>query len=183
MGQTDFTGIVNSVQMLTQMVGQGNKALLPALSVPEPPTPGPSNTLDMIRINAAGTAYETRTPTQVLSDLSLQNAVPVGIGASAVASSISATTSSFTAPSSGALVLIGKGTSNGRFPNSATLTTTLAGLVIVFTALVANSTNVSAFGYLPMSATQNTTATFTFTVSGGGDNLRASIVAFFLPQA
>jgi hypothetical protein len=39
-----------------------------------------------------------------------------------------------------------------------------------------------AFGYLPMSASQSTTATFQFSISSS-QSLLATIAAFFLPQA
>lgn len=70
-GQTDFTGIVNALQMLSQAIGQNGKSLdsIAAALGLALPLPSPGTALDMIRINAAGTAYEARTPAQVASDI------------------------------------------------------------------------------------------------------------------
>lgn len=69
-GKTDFTGIVNALQMLSQAIGQNGKSLdkiASALGI----VPTPSVPFDMLRVNAAATAYELRTPAQVASDLGL----------------------------------------------------------------------------------------------------------------
>lgn len=218
-GQTDFTGIVNSIQMLTQIAGQGTKVIDGISGIPGSLLPSPSsNPLDMIRVNAAGTAYELRTPaqvaadiglppqsptvaldmarinaagtayegrtlTQVISDLGLLNTAPIGLSASTTGSSISVTTSLFTAPSAGVLMLNGMAAATSAVPNSAAITTSLAGLVNIFAvAGPTNSIAVNAFSYLPMSAAQSTTATFTCNVSGI-TTLTAGLAAFFLPQA
>lgn len=216
-GQTDFTGIVNAVQTMTQMLGQNNKAIgkitaaINALPAPSAgialdmvrvnaggtayeartpaqvysdlglilPTPAVGNALDMIRVNAAGTAYEVRTPAQVVSDLGLSNAVPVGASNSTTGTTVSATTPTFTAPSAGALVIIAFG--SGASATSASLTTSLAGLVTLFTSFSAGSHS-NAFGYLPMAATNSSTATYSFTV-GSSVPINANVMAFFLPQA
>lgn len=215
-GKTDFTGIVNAVQMLTQIVGQGGKAFTPVIASDSgAPTPSPANALDMIRINAGGTAYEVRTPSQVASDLGqlpptvgialdmvrvnslgtvyeartpsqvvadlgLLNASPVGTGIATTGTTVSVTTTSFTAPCSGALVIIGRGVVESS-PNalSTSLTTSLAGLVVI---LAATSFRPRAFGYLPMNAAQSTTATFGFSVIAS-QPIQATVAAFFLPQA
>lgn len=214
-GQTDFTGIVNAVQMLTQMVGQNNKTLNAiAALLAELPTPSPANALDMIRINAGGTAYEVRTPsqvvtdlgliaptvgtaldmvrvnsggtayeartpTQVVSDLGLANAAPVGASNQTTGTSISVTTPSFTAPSAGVLVIFADGTAQAA-PTSASLTTSLAGLVTLFSTFG----GISSFGcgYLPMVAANSSTITFAVT-TGSSVAQTVTILAFFLPQA
>jgi len=218
-GQTDFTGIVNAVQMLTQMVGQNNKTinaiaeLFPELPMPSPGNaldmirinsggtayeartisqvasdlgllqPSVGNALDMIRVNSGGTAYEARTPTQVVSDLGLNNTVPVGASNQATSTTISVTTPSFTAPSAGALVIFGDGTSSGTL-TSASLTASLAGLVTLFSTFGASAFGASAFGcgYLPMVAANSSTVTFSMTASSSVVQT-ITVMAFFLPQA
>ena len=179
-GQTDFTGIVNAIQMLTQMVGQNNKTINAiAALLAELPTPSPANALDMIRINAGGTAYEVRTPTQVISDLGINNTAPVGASNQTTGTAISVTTPSFTAPATGALVIFADGTAQAA-PTSASLTTSLGGLVTLFTAFG----GISSFGcgYLPMVATNSSTVTFSVT-TGSSVAQTVTILAFFLPQA
>ena len=179
-GKTDFTGIVNSVQTLTQIVGQGGKPFVPVLaaSVSRAPVPSPGNALDMIRVNAAGANYETRTPAQIIADFGLINTVPVGASNSTTGTTISVTTTSFTAPCSGALVIIGRGGSPSP-AGSSSLATSLAGAVVVFQVAAAVS---RAFGYLPMNASQSTTATFQLSTLTS-QALVATVAAFFLPQA
>lgn len=215
-GQTDFTGIVNAVQMLTQIVGQNNKTLNAiAALLAELPTPSPANALDMVRINAGGTAYEVRTPSQVVADLGLvapsagnaldmvrinaggtayeartpaqivadlglTNAAPVGASNQATGTTVSVTTSSFTAPSAGALVILAEGAAQGT-PTSVSLTASLGGLVTLFTTF---STGASTFGggYLPMATTNSSTVTYSVTTSSSVAQ-SVTIMAFFLPQA
>lgn len=183
-GQTDFTGIVNAVQMLTQMVGQNNKtinAIAAQLEAGTLPPPALGNALDMIRVNAAGTAYEVRTPTQVVSDLGLSNAVPIGTSNTTTGTTISVTTTTFTAPSPGVLVLLCDGAASAGITTGASITTSLAGFVSLY-ALFGNGAIAHACGYLPMSAMNSSTATFSVTTSTSA-TINANIMAFFLPQA
>lgn len=56
-----------------------------------PPQPSVGNELDMIRVNATGTAYETRTPAQVLSDIGAQSSGATGTNTATLAVSTTLT--------------------------------------------------------------------------------------------
>jgi hypothetical protein len=172
------------------------------------PVPGVSNELDMIRVNAGGTAYEARTPAQVLSDIGaaalagsasqnfsvadattahqavafeqVKNTVGVSADSVTTATTLTVTTGTFTAPSTGLLMVFGDGVLGTSFSSGTLLTTSLAG----FVSMGAHTINPSLYarGYLPMTASQTTTCSLNVTMTGSS-TIALSISTFFLPLA
>lgn len=209
-GKTDFTGIVNALQMLAQAIGQNGKAL-DAIKAALPgslPAPSPGNALDMVRINAGGTAYEIRTPAQVLSDVGaaalagsssqnfsvadattahhavafeqVKNTIGVSVDSVTTAAALTVTTGTFTAPSTGILMIFGDGVLASPFNGGTLLTTSLAGFVNMGSHVI--SPSLYARGYLPMTTSQTTTCSFNATMNAS-NTIALTISTFFLPLA
>ncbi len=108
------------------------------------------------------------------------NAAPVqAVAASTTATSLTATTGTFTAPSNGWLMCYGFGQSSTTGTSGTGLSTSLAGLN-------SNGNNATAYGiygsgYLPMNTGQQTTVSFNAT-AGSAAALDAFVSAFFIPN-
>ncbi len=121
---------------------------------------------------ADGTNYRAKT-------FGLNHVPPLGaLASNASATTISATTGTFTAPCKGQLVIyVNAGGNSGGHPE--TLTASLAGLVGVFGPRGFGNSGIG-MAYLPMTTGQSTTLTYTVTASSALA-LLASIMAFFQP--
>jgi len=124
---------------------------------------------------ASGQAVAYQQVTQKISG-TVQN--PIGVSNLVNGTQVSMTTGSFTAPSNGNLVIIAYGTSTTNTANNLTLTASLAGISVIFSA--ANATLLSSFAVLPMKAAQSSTVSATMAQATSG-YLTGSISAFFQP--
>lgn len=112
----------------------------------------------------------------------LLNTDPIGASAgSSSATSVSATTGTFTAPSNGILFIFAQASATTAVldPSSSSLSTSLAGLT-TFGANTQTSTLLIYPAYLPMTAGQSTTITASAGTSSA-TNLVVSVYGFFIP--
>ena len=108
------------------------------------------------------------------------NAAPVhAVAASTTATSVTATTGTFTAPCDGWLMAYGYGQSSTTGTNGSGLSSSLGGLVAAGVGAAAYS--VYQTGYVPMTTGQQTTLSFN-TTAGSAAALDAFISAFFIPN-
>ena len=145
-----------------------------------------------IGLVADGTNYRAKTfgPTivapataanQAVNQSQVANATPpVGAADSGSATTITATSGTFTAPSTGTLLIMGYGQTNQPANGGTGIGASLAGLTTL-AELVRAGTNAFALSALPMAAGQSTTISFNFTVATAGA-MDAVVYSVFIPQ-
>lgn len=198
------------VQWCSQLVGKLQSLSVSTSDIPAfQDTVSPPNALSYLQVASNGQMLQARTPAQVLADIGgaalagsasqnfsvadattahqavayeqvVSNA-PISAANSTVGTSASATTGTYTAPSTGALFIIGTSQAAAANFNSVTVSTSLAGYVDMSGGFTVGTT-VARIGYLPMTAAQTTTITIAAAMSAG-TSVGVQVAAFFLPLA
>ena len=184
--QIDLTSLIAALNSLTQTMGLNGQNLAAAvsglltLSNANPVMDGTGAPGTSTLASRSDHVHPSDTSRAALA--AVQNTVPIGVGNAGSGTTISATTGTFTAPSSGALVVLVDWScwSTASGITSESVTATLSGLVQVCSA--SSGLGWQYMGYLPMVASQTTTVTANAGTNGTVFQ-ELAIRCFFLPLA